>query len=145
VSKPDLTAGVGEVAEIPGDEIVDAVERGDGVVDGVGDEFAVKEAAVDVGFGEDGGFVGEVELVEGAEQIEITGAMRLAHALEFAPHQYRAKGRVFAHFVFPPADREVAAKRFVVVEIGAEDGGFDVEAELHFDVVSALTLCGLLQ
>lgn len=57
--------------------------------------------------------------------------MRFGHTLEFTPDEYRAKDRVFAHFVFPPADGQVATERFVIVEISADGRSFDVEAEFH--------------
>lgn len=57
-----LFADVGQVAEIPGDKIVDLMYRGDGNVDGIGDVFAAKDASVDIAVGEDSGLLGQVEL-----------------------------------------------------------------------------------
>lgn len=91
-----MFAGVGEVAEVPGDKVIDLVDRGDGEMDGVGDVFAAKDATVDIAVGEDRGFLGQVELVEGLDEIQITCAMRFGQAFEFSLDHDRAKRAVFA-------------------------------------------------
>lgn len=77
-----LFADVCKMAEIPRDDVVDLVKRGKGDVDGVGYVFAVKNAAVDIAFGEDRDFLGQLELFERFYQIEVTCAMRLMGAFE---------------------------------------------------------------
>lgn len=119
------------MAEVPGDEVIDLVERGEGEVDGVGEVFAVKDAAFDVAFGEDGGLFDEFELLERADEIEIAGAMRFGDAFEFAMDKDRAARAVFVEFVLPPADSQVAAQRLAVVEIRSDYRGFEIEARFH--------------
>jgi hypothetical protein len=131
-----LFADVGDVAEVPCDEVVDLVKRGEGDVEGVGDVFAVKDAAFDIALGEDDDFLGDIELFERADQVEIACAVRLADAFELTLDEERREYAIFRKLVLPPADRHVAAEGVAVVEIGADDGGFDVEAELHRSVNS---------
>ena len=119
------------MAEIPRDKIVDLVKRGESDVDGVGDVFAVKDAAVDVAFGEDGDLFDKLELFERLYKVEIAAAMRFGHAFELALDEDRAARAIFRQLVLPPADGHIAAKGFAIVKIGADNGCFQVKAELH--------------
>ena len=119
-SESRLFADVGDVAEVPGDEIVDLVKGGEGDVEGVGDVFAVKDAAFDIALGEDGDLFGDVELLERLYKIEVALTMRLADAFELALDKQRRVDSIFRQLMFPPADRHVAAERVAVVEIGTD-------------------------
>ncbi len=100
-----LFTDVGNVAEIPCDEIVDLVDGGDGDVDCVGDVFAVKDAALDIAFGEDRDFLGKIELLERLDEIETAGAVRFGDAFYLTLDEYRAEYAIFRKFMLPPADR----------------------------------------
>ena len=90
-----MFADVGDVAEVPGDEIIDLVDRRDGDVDGIGDVFAVKDAAFDVALGKYRDFLGKIELFERLNQIETSGAVRFGDAFELTLDEYRAKCTIF--------------------------------------------------
>jgi hypothetical protein len=121
-----LFADVGDVAEIPGDEIIDLMKRGEGDVDGVGDVFSVKDPAFDIAFGENGDFFGELELLERLDQIQISGTVRLGDALKLTPDKYRAKSAVFGKFVFPPPNSHIPPERFAIIQVRADHGGFEI-------------------
>lgn len=72
------------MAEIPCDDVVNLVDRSESNVDGVGDIFAVKDAAVDVAVGEDRDLFGQFEMFERLDEVKIAGAMWFGHAFEFA-------------------------------------------------------------
>lgn len=82
-----LFADVGEMAEIPGDEVIELIDGGDGVMHGVREEAAVDDAAFDVAFGEDGGLFRDVELVRLLSEVEVAGAVRFGKMFEFAADQ----------------------------------------------------------
>lgn len=86
--KTGLFADVGDMAEIPGDEVIDLVIGREGDVDRVGDVLAVKDAAFDVAFCEDGDFLGEVELFERFDQVETAGTVRFCDSFELALDEY---------------------------------------------------------
>ena len=119
------------MAEIPSDKIVDLVKRGESDVDGVGDVFAVKDAAVDIAFGEDGDLLDKLKLFERFNKIEVAAAVRFGHAFELTLNEDRTACTVFRHLVLPPADGHIAAERFAVIEIGTDNGCFQVKTELH--------------
>lgn len=79
-----LFADVGEMAEIPCDEVVEFIDGGDGVVDGVREKASMDDAAFDIAFGEDGGLFRDVEFVRLFCEIEIAGAVRFGKMFEFA-------------------------------------------------------------
>ena len=68
--QPRLFSHVGDVAEIPSDEIVYLVKRGDRDMYGIGYVFAVKDAPIDIAFGEYRNFLGKVELLKGLDEVE---------------------------------------------------------------------------
>lgn len=119
------------MAEIPGDEVIDLVDGRDGNVDGVGDIFTVKDAAVDVAVSEYGNLVGELELVERFDEVEAAGAIRFGDAFDLTLDHDRAARTVLRKFMLPPAYRQIAPERFSVVQICTDDGGFEIEAEFH--------------
>ena len=119
-----MFADVGDVAEIPRDQIIDLVIRGDGDVDRVGDVFAVKDAAFDVALGEDGDLLGKVELFERFDKIKAAGAVWLGDAFQLTLDKNRAESTILRQFVLPPSDRQITTKRFAVVEICSDDRCF---------------------
>ena len=56
-SDAGLFSHVRNMPEIPGDEVIDLVERRQRDVKGIGDELPVKDPARDVSLGEDGNLV----------------------------------------------------------------------------------------
>lgn len=57
--------------------------------------------------------------------------MRLGQSIKLALDEQRSVGLILFQFMFPPANRQVAPKRLAVVEIGADDRCFEIEAQLH--------------
>ena len=57
--------------------------------------------------------------------------MRLVKPFEFARNQRRNHRTIFRQFVFPPANRQIAAKRLAIIEIGADDGRFKISTGFH--------------
>ncbi len=98
---------------------------------GVAEVLAVEDAARDVALGEDGRLLRHLDAFERADQLEVAGAVRLRHALKLALDERRDDGAVLAQLALPPADRQVAAERLAVVEVGADDRGLKVDALLH--------------
>ena len=117
VEKPQarLFADVCQMSEIPRNQIIDFVNRGEREMQRVGDKSAMEYAARNITFGENGGFFGEIERFNRRDEPQISGAVRLADLLNLAPHENRAERSVFVEFVFPPANRQIAPKRFAVV------------------------------
>src|ERR1051325_206125 len=91
----------------------------------------MKDAARDVAFGQDGGLFRQLDLFERLDELEVAGAMRLGHALKLAPDEFLDDRTILRQLMFPPAYRQVAAKRLAVVPGRADDGGFEIEALLH--------------
>src|SRR6185369_13426532 len=108
------------MTEVPRYQIIDLVNRRNRHVQGVGDVLAMKDAARDVTFREYRCFFSEIDLFEIADEFEIRSAMRFLHAREFRRDERRDHGAVVRHLVFPPADRQVAAKRLTVIEVSAD-------------------------
>ena len=93
--------------------------------------FAVKNATVNIALGKDGDLLDEFELFERFDQIEAAGAVWLGDPLKFTLNKDGAKSPIFRQLMLPPANRQVTAKRFAVVEVCSDDGCFKIEAELH--------------
>src|SRR6266550_2264812 len=93
--------------------------------------LTMKNAARDITFGKDRCFFSEFYLLQISNQIQISGTMRLRHALKFAVHQWRNHRAIFREFVLPPADGEVAAEGLAIIEVSADYRCFQVSALLH--------------
>lgn len=119
-----LFADVCKVAKIPRDEIVDLVKRCERDMDGVGDVFSVKDAAIDITFGKNCDLICQLELFERFHEVQISTAVRLGHSLEFPLDKDRTASTIFRQFVFPPANSQISAKRLAVIEIGTDNGCF---------------------
>src|SRR5918997_3123529 len=115
------------------------MKRGKGDVEGVADVLAVEDAARDVALGEDGDLVGQLDLFERRDELEVRLAVRLRHALKLPDDERRDDGAVLRHLVLPPPYRQVAPERLAVVEVGADDRGLQVDALLHGWLVT--TVC----
>src|SRR5437773_2574627 len=88
--QPSLLSDIGNMAEIPGNQVIDLVERRHRHVYGVGDIFAVKNAAFDIAFRQDGDLFGQLKLLERLDQVEAAGAVGFGHPLKLTLDQYRA-------------------------------------------------------
>src|SRR5216684_1280924 len=93
--------------------------------------LTMKDAARDITFGKDRCFFSELDLFQIADQIQISGTMRLRHALKFTIHQRRNHRAVFREFVLPPANCEVAAEGLTIIEVSANYRCFQISALLH--------------
>jgi len=114
------------MAEIPRDEIIDLVKRCKGHVNGIGNVLAVKDAALDIALGEDRDLLGEFELFERFDKVQIAAAVRLVYSFELTLDKDRAACTILGKLVLPPTDSHIAAKGLTVVEVGADDRGFNV-------------------
>ena len=106
-------------------------------MDGIRHVFAVKDAAFDVALSEDDGLFGDLKLLERLYQIEIALTVRLVDAFNLALDEERTARAIFIQLVLPPADRNITPERVAVVEIGADDGCFDIKAQLHRSMQNA--------
>src|SRR5262249_34290130 len=128
---PRLAMHVRQVAEIPCHQVIDLVKRGERDVQRVAQIFPLKNAAADVTVGQYRGLLGDLQLRQGADQLQIAATVRLARAFEFPRDQRRNIREVVLQFVLPPPDRQVAAERLALVEIRADDRCFEVDACDH--------------
>jgi len=62
--KACLFADIGNMAEVPGDHIVDLVKRSKGDVDRVADVLALENTAFDITFGKYRNFLGQFQLLK---------------------------------------------------------------------------------
>ena len=126
-----MFADVGDVAEIPGHQIVHLVKGCEGDVEGIGDELSMKNPSFDIALGQYRDLLSDLELLEWADQAEITGAMRFGNAFELPLDQKGTVNLIFGELVLPPTNGQIAAKRITVVEIRSRHRGFEIEADLH--------------
>jgi len=75
-----LFAYVRDVTEIPGDEIVYLVKRGDRHVDGVRHIFSMEDAPLDISLGEYSDLLRQLKLLKGFYEIQTSGAIGLGNA-----------------------------------------------------------------
>lgn len=122
------------MAEIPRNDVVDLVKRGKSDMDGVGDVLAVEDAAVDIALSQDRDLLGDLKLFERLYQIQVAAPVRFFHSLDLTSNEDGTIGPVLGQFVFPPADREIAAKGLAIVEIGADDGRFQIKTLFHAEI-----------
>src|SRR6266576_3727638 len=57
--------------------------------------------------------------------------MWLADAFELTGNQWRDHGAIVGQLTLPPANSQLAPKRFPIVEIGADHGSFQIKTLLH--------------
>jgi len=82
-----LPVHAGQMAEVPGNEIVDLVDRGEGNVKRVGHELAVKYSARDVALGEYRGLVCKLKPFERFNDLHVRRPVRFVDTLELAFNQ----------------------------------------------------------
>src|SRR5688500_15216040 len=87
----------------------------------------MEDAARDVALGEDRRLVGDLDSRKVLDELEVRGPARLGHALELALDEERDEGLVGAELVLPPSDRQVAPERLLVVEVGPDNRGLEVD------------------
>ena len=122
-----LFADIGEMAEIPGDKIIDLVKRSERHMHGVGNKFPVKNPAGNITFGQDGDLFGKVEAVKIFNYLEVTGAVRFVDTFKLALDEDRAVNLILRQFVLEPADGQIAAKRIAIVQVRADDRCFKIQ------------------
>jgi len=83
-SDPRLLANIRQMAEVPGNEIVDLMDRREGNVKRVGHELAVKYSARDVALGEYRGLVCKLKPFERFNDLHVRRPVRFVDTLELA-------------------------------------------------------------
>src|SRR5690606_2521161 len=127
-----LFANVRNVAEVPGYEIVDLVERCKSHVHGIGEKLSVKDAPRDITLRKDRHLLGEFKLGKCVDKLQVSSTVRFRNVLQFAADKRRGVRCVLAKLAFEPADSEVASKWIVVIEIRSYYGCLEVECEFHW-------------
>src|SRR5215210_620584 len=89
--------------------------------------LAVKNAALDVAICKYRGFFAYLVLRHSAHKIQVSSPLRLARPLKLPYDERRDVGSVIGKLVLPPSDGQVASKRLVVVEIGADHRRFQIQ------------------
>src|SRR4051794_13001321 len=102
---------------------------------GIGDVLTMKDPARHVAFREYRDLFRQLNLLESLHQLQVRRAMWLGQSVELADHQRRDNGAIFRQLMLPPADRQVATKGLAIIEIGADDGRFQISTRLHEKVI----------
>lgn len=123
-----LLSDIGEVAEIPGHQIIDFMIRGKCDVDRISHEFAVEYAAGDIAFRKDRHFFRKFKILQRFDYFQVARPVRLVDPLEFALNEDRAVNLIFGQLMFEPANRQIAAKRIAVIQICTDYGRFQIQA-----------------
>ena len=80
-------ADVGDVSEIPCNEIIDLVKRRQRDVKSVRQKFSMKNAAGDISLGKDRGLFRKFEAFERFDYFQIARPVRFVHAFQFPLNQ----------------------------------------------------------
>ena len=123
-----LFADIGEVAEVPRDEIIDLVKRSQRHVNCVRNELSMKYPPRNISFRENGDLFGKIKAIEVFDYFEVTCAVRLVDTLQLTLNQDRTVNLVFREFVLKPTDGQIAAKRIAIVEIRSDDRCLKIKA-----------------